>query len=87
MPLWGCDYTACLNFAVRGHGDCMLCGRHLCLLHLQLEFHRSPRVNTKEYEAASQEALIKELRALFQTIYINALTMIASKLRVASPAS
>ena len=36
---------------------------------------------TKEYEISGQDALMKELRALFQTINVNALTMIASKLR------
>ncbi|CUS15545.1 unnamed protein product [Tuber aestivum] len=36
---------------------------------------------TKEYEVAGQEALVKELRALFQTIDVKALTTIASKFR------
>ena len=36
---------------------------------------------TKEYEVAGQDALAEELRALFQTINVNALTLIASKLR------
>ncbi|PWW74573.1 hypothetical protein C7212DRAFT_365118 [Tuber magnatum] len=45
------------------------------------EFHRCPRVNSREYEVAGQEALVKELRALFQAIDVNALTMAASELR------
>ncbi|RPA92820.1 hypothetical protein L873DRAFT_1847508 [Choiromyces venosus 120613-1] len=42
---------------------------------------------TKEYEVASQEALMKELRAFFKTIDVNALTVIASKLRGGIPCS
>lgn len=40
---WACDVTGCGTSAVRIHGDCILCQRHLCSEHLQAPSHGCPK--------------------------------------------
>lgn len=42
MPLWTCDFVRCRKPAVRTLGNCELCSRHLCSIHLEPEFHHCP---------------------------------------------
>src|SRR5277367_1259008 len=35
MPKWRCDIPACEAPALRFHGSCELCNRHLCAMHLE----------------------------------------------------
>lgn len=42
MPMWTCDIQDCSKPAVRNSGDCVLCNRHLCWLHLRRPFHQCP---------------------------------------------
>lgn len=41
--LWYCDTENCQLPAVQRDGDCVLCGKHLCRLHLQDQWHKCPK--------------------------------------------
>ena len=43
MPLWFCDFEGCKRPGVRWQGDCQLCDRHLCSLHVTDDFHKCPK--------------------------------------------
>lgn len=51
MPLWNCDFQGCRTPALQGHGDCLLCERHLCRHHLRAEWHDCPDPEVKDVHA------------------------------------
>ena len=53
MGMWNCDIEDCNNVSVHTYGECVLCGRHLCVKHLGPEYHKCPkwevRMNQRSY--------------------------------------
>ncbi|KAF2275683.1 uncharacterized protein EI97DRAFT_420100 [Westerdykella ornata] len=86
MPMWACDSDGCSKPAVRNAGDCILCNRHLCSLHLQSPYHQCPSwEDADHYDPAAGEAERKEIERLLQKINKEALAARASELRDGMP--
>ncbi|KZF20990.1 hypothetical protein L228DRAFT_212804 [Xylona heveae TC161] len=82
MPMWSCDFQDCEKPCVRNAGECILCDRHLCSIHLGVEYHQCPRwEDEKAYDPAAGEAERKEINRLIDKINISALAARASQLR------
>ncbi|KAL1848335.1 hypothetical protein VTK73DRAFT_10143 [Phialemonium thermophilum] len=87
VALWTCDWDECENPAARRTGDCMLCDRHLCRLHLREPWHRCPKPE-ENWEAYSQLFAAAEARYvddLCRRIDTPKLCSIASELRGGVP--
>ncbi|KAI3339470.1 hypothetical protein F4824DRAFT_455494 [Ustulina deusta] len=88
MPMWACDFSDCKKPAVRNHGDCILCNRHLCAKHLQPTFHKCPEwQDADNYDPAARAAEADELTGLIKRIDTAALGARASCLRDGMPCS
>ncbi|KAL1841724.1 hypothetical protein VTK73DRAFT_3398 [Phialemonium thermophilum] len=88
MPMWFCDIEGCQKPAVRHFGECILCDRHLCAVHLQPAFHRCPQWEDEHaYDPAARDAEARELAELFGKINVSALEARASSLRHGVPCS
>ncbi|TPX07598.1 uncharacterized protein E0L32_010697 [Thyridium curvatum] len=88
MPMWPCDFEGCPRPAVRTFGDCILCNRHLCSVHLQPAFHSCPKWEEADiYDPAARAAEARELTELFGKINVAALAARASSLRGGIPCS
>ncbi|KAF3482194.1 uncharacterized protein GIQ15_04953 [Arthroderma uncinatum] len=86
MAIWHCDVDDCSKPAVRIHGECPLCERHLCSKHVEREFHKCPTWNDEAaYDPAARNAEEKEMRTLFEKINTSALVCRASLLRNGVP--
>ncbi|KAG6207437.1 hypothetical protein E4U35_000965 [Claviceps purpurea] len=71
MPsMWSCGWDGCGLPAVEQAGDCELCNRHLCRLHLQEPWHECPDPNSNwtEYCSRSAAARARNLDELCQRI-------------------
>ncbi|KAG5991151.1 hypothetical protein E4U52_003960 [Claviceps spartinae] len=68
--MWSCDWDGCGLPAVEQAGDCELCNRHLCRLHLQEPWHECPDPNSNwtEYCSRSAAARARNLDELRQRI-------------------
>ncbi|UKZ67142.1 uncharacterized protein TrAtP1_008306 [Trichoderma atroviride] len=88
MPLWTCDFEQCCRPAVRKSGDCLLCNRHLCSIHLQPSHHTCPEWKDADaYDPAAGVAQENELETLIARVNIRALEDRASHLRQGMPCS
>ncbi|KAK1248315.1 hypothetical protein MKX08_006535 [Trichoderma sp. CBMAI-0020] len=86
MPLWTCDFEQCCRPAVRKSGDCLLCNRHLCSIHLQPSHHTCPEWKDADvYDPAAGAAQENELETLIARVNIRALEDRASHLRQGIP--
>ncbi|EEQ32320.1 hypothetical protein McanMca71_006412 [Microsporum canis] len=86
MAIWFCDIEDCKKPAVRTHGECPLCDRHLCSAHLEDGFHSCPTWNDEDaYDPAARDAEEKEITSLFQKVNISALISRATLLRSGIP--
>ncbi|KAL7918220.1 hypothetical protein ACQKWADRAFT_304818 [Trichoderma austrokoningii] len=81
--LWPCDWTDCQLPAVQQAGNCLLCNRHLCRLHLQEPWHAcpNPESNWSEYSAQYAAAEAQRLNELYQRINSVNLCARASQVR------
>lgn len=43
MPLWPCGWESCTKPAAQREGDCVLCGKHFCRIHLETPWHICPK--------------------------------------------
>ncbi|EGX89900.1 Protein kinase-like domain [Cordyceps militaris CM01] len=88
MPsLWPCDVGGCQRPAVQNQGNCELCGKHLCRLHIQHQWHKcpSPELNWKEYADQYAAGEAQRLDALCRQINGEKLCARASRLRGEPP--
>ncbi|KAG6013426.1 hypothetical protein E4U54_006758 [Claviceps lovelessii] len=84
MPsLWPCDWDECPSPAVQQVGDCLLCDRHLCRVHLQEPWHGcpNPESNWSEYCARYAAAEAQRLDKLCRRIDGTKLCERASQVR------
>ncbi|KAG9232591.1 hypothetical protein BJ875DRAFT_466301 [Amylocarpus encephaloides] len=49
MPPWYCDFGGCDQPSVQRAGDCILCDRHLCRVHLRNQWLRCPKPDTRTH--------------------------------------
>ncbi|KAI1423343.1 hypothetical protein F5Y12DRAFT_786085 [Xylaria sp. FL1777] len=88
MPMWTCDVLDCETPAVRNHGACILCNKHLCAKHLQPTVHKCPKwEDADNYDPAARAAEADELTELIKRIDTTALEARASHLRDGIPCS
>ncbi|KAK8008292.1 hypothetical protein PG991_010843 [Apiospora marii] len=87
MPLWNCDFQGCRRPALQGHGDCLLCDRHLCRHHLKADWHDcpDPELNWDEYTTQYVNAEARRLLHLSNCINGPKLLERASLLRNGTP--
>ncbi|KAH7322687.1 hypothetical protein B0I35DRAFT_450033 [Stachybotrys elegans] len=62
-PLWPCDWEGCQSPAVQRAGDCLLCNKHLCRLHLEEQWHKCPKPESN-WNDYSKKYLAEEARRL-----------------------
>ena len=86
MPFWNCSVSSCTKPAVRNAGDCILCNRHLCCLHVQSPAHSCPVWTDGEaYDAVAADAEKREVHGLLARTNTAALAARASALRHGMP--
>ncbi|OAQ98036.1 hypothetical protein LLEC1_01433 [Akanthomyces lecanii] len=84
MPaLWPCSAEDCQFPAVQRAGDCLLCGKHLCRVHLQDQWHKCarPETNWNDYSAQYAAAEARRLGELCKSIDSTKLCARASQVR------